>query len=117
VAVLRYCARIAGECAGWPRSPEEVVAGWHIPLTPDEREVLIDLIRTVRTVAGHALTLHLQLGAVRAVLARKGHVTEAEMNAALAELDALTIADQVVNPVAPNVDAVFVDLLTRLEQS
>jgi hypothetical protein len=41
-------------------------------VTADEREVLIDLIRTVRTVSSHLLTLHLQLGAVRAVLAQKG---------------------------------------------
>jgi hypothetical protein len=87
-----------------------------MPLTGEEREVFIDLIRTVRTLAAHLLTLHLQLGAVRAVLARKGAVTEAEADAALIELDALSAAEQAVNPAAPNVDAAFADLLRRLEQ-
>ena len=86
-------------------------------MTADEREVLINLIRTVRTVAAHLLTLHLQLGALRAVLAQKGIVTEAELSATLTELDALTAAEEVVDPAGPNVDNVFADLLRRLEQA
>jgi len=86
-------------------------------LTADERDVVISLIRTVRTVAAHLLTLHLQLGAVRAVLAQKGVVTEGELNATLIELDAVTKTEQVVDPDAPNVDTVFADLLRRLEEA
>jgi hypothetical protein len=82
-----------------------------------DRAVLIDLIRTVRTVSRHLLTLHLQLGAVRAVLAQKGLVTEAELNATVAELDALTTTEQIVDPAAPNVDRLFADLLRRLEEA
>jgi hypothetical protein len=84
-------------------------------VTAEEREVLIDLIRTVRTVSSHLLTLHLQLGAVRAVLAQKGLVTEAELDATVIELDALTKTEQVVDPASPNIDRVFADLLRRLE--
>ena len=73
-------------------------------MTADEREVLISLIRTVRTVAAHLLTLHLQLGAVRAVLAQKGIATDAEVNASLVELDALTAAEQAVDSASLGVD-------------
>ena len=86
-------------------------------LSLDEREIVIELIRTTRTVAAHLLTLHLQLGALRAALARKGTVTQAEFDLIVDELDAATAVDEVVNPVAPNVDAVFLDLLQRLERA
>jgi hypothetical protein len=67
-------------------------------LSAAEREVLADLIRAVQTVAHQILAVHLQLGSVRSVLARKGIATEAEVRTALGELDALTSARQCQRP-------------------
>ena len=88
-----------------------------MPLSLDERESVTELIRTTRTVAAHLLTLHLQLGALRTALARKGTVTLAEFDLILHELNAATTVDEAINPLAPSVDAVFVELLRRLEES
>ena len=44
-------------------------------LDASERAVLTDLIGALRTLANQVLIVHLQLGAVRAFLARKGAVT------------------------------------------
>ena len=55
-----------------------------MPLDTSEREVLIDLIGMVRSLAEQTLTLHLQLGAVRTLLARKGAISETEFSAVLA---------------------------------
>jgi hypothetical protein len=85
-------------------------------LIAEEREVLIDVIRTVRRVTAHVLTLHIQLGAVRTVLARKGTVSESEFNGAFLELDALSAADEAIDAAAPTVDTLFADLLSRLER-
>jgi hypothetical protein len=85
-------------------------------LDAGERQVVIDLIGAVRTLATQVLRLHLQLGAVRALLARKGIVTEAELNAAVAELGAITTFDELTNPEAPGVDEVFDDMMRRLER-
>ena len=79
-----------------------------------EREVLIDLIGMVRSPAEQTLTLHLQLGAVRTLLARKGAISEIEFSAVLRELDALTSVDEIVSR-DRNVDEVFDGLLRRLE--
>jgi hypothetical protein len=51
-----------------------------------EREVVFDLIESVRRLANQVLTLHLQLGAVRTILARKGTLSEAELSATWAGL-------------------------------
>ena len=87
-----------------------------MPMAPSEREVVADLIGTVRTLAKHILILHLQLGAVRAILARKGTVTEAEVSTALSELDAVSVAGELLSD-RPSVEQVFADLLRRLEDT
>jgi hypothetical protein len=79
----------------------------------DEREVLIELIASVRTLAKQTLTLHLQLGAVRAILARKGTITNTELNATLTELGTMTVVDD-LKWGTPSPDEVFDDLLRRL---
>ena len=72
-----------------------------------EKEVLADLIEAVRTIAQQTLSLHLQLGAVRTLLARNGTISNAELRSVLTELNAA--AD-----VAPDPDEVFDRLLSRL---
>jgi hypothetical protein len=83
-------------------------------LDPTAQEVLVDLIGSVRTLAAQVLTLHLQVGAMRALLARKGMLSESEVAAAFAELEASTAADAFLNQAAPDVNEVFDDLLRRL---
>jgi hypothetical protein len=83
-------------------------------LDASDREVLVDLIGSVRTLAAQVLTLHLQLGAMRALLARKGTISESEFAAAFAELEATSAADVLLDEAAPDVNEVFDDLLRRL---
>jgi hypothetical protein len=83
-------------------------------LDTSDREVLIDLIESVRTLAAQLVTLHLQLGAIRALLARKGTINERELAAAFAELEASTAAQALLDEAAPDVNEVFDDLLRRL---
>jgi hypothetical protein len=83
-------------------------------LDASDREVLVDLIGSVRTLAAQVLTLHLQLGAMRALLARKGTISESEFAAAFAELEATSAADALLDEGAPDVNEVFDDLLRRL---
>ena len=83
-------------------------------MTSSDREVLTDLIGSVRTLAKHTLTLHLQLGAVRTLLARKGTITNAELDAVLNELGAMTAIADVTSGGAPDPDEVFDELLRRL---
>ena len=80
----------------------------------EDREVLIDLIESVRTLAKQTLALHLQLGAVRALLARKGTITNAELEAAQTELGAMTVVDELKLGGAPGPDEIFDNLLHRL---
>jgi hypothetical protein len=80
----------------------------------EERQVLLDLIGSVRTLAKQTLALHLQLGAVRTLLARKGTITNAELEAASSELGAMTVVDELRLGGAPGPDEVFDDLLRRL---
>ena len=82
-----------------------------------DREVLVDLIGSVRTLAAQVLTLHLQLGAMRTLLARRGTISESELAAAFAELEATCAADALLNEAAPDVNEVFDDLLRRLERA
>jgi hypothetical protein len=84
-------------------------------LTATEREVVSDLIASVRTLAAHVMTLHLQLGAVRTLLARKGTISETEVQAAFAELNAVTSVEEMVD--ATSTEAVFDELLERLNRA
>jgi hypothetical protein len=88
-----------------------------MPLDASEREILADLIGAVRTLATQVLTLHLQLGAVRTILARKGTISEAELSAALTELDAVTSANELLDRDTPSVEELFADLVRRLERA
>lgn len=84
-------------------------------LDASERTVLTDLIGAVRTLANQLLVVHLQLGAVRAILARKGTVTEVEVDAALRTLDAASVTGELLSG-RPTIDETFADLLRRLQQ-
>jgi hypothetical protein len=57
--------------------------------------------------------LHLQLGAVRTILARKGTLSEAELSATWARLEAISAADEIVSN--DSVDETFDRLLRRVE--
>jgi hypothetical protein len=83
-------------------------------LDASDQEVLIDLIGSVRTLAVQLLSLHLQLGAMRALLARTGAISESELASAFAELEATTAAHALLDEAAPDVNEVFDDLLRRL---
>jgi hypothetical protein len=83
-------------------------------LTADEREIVSDLIGSVRTLAAQLITLHLQLGAVRTLLARKGTISNAEVQAAFAELNVVASAEEVLN--LTSTDALFDELLERLNR-
>jgi hypothetical protein len=92
------------------------VAHWMImALSAGEREIVSDLIASVRTLAAHVMTLHLQLGAVRTLLARKGTITDAEVQAAFAELNVVASAEEMLN--LTSTDAVFDDLIERLNRA
>ncbi len=78
----------------------------------NEREVMADLIGSVRSLASQVLTLHLQLGAVRTILARKGTMSEAELSATLTQLEAFTSVDEFMSN--DKVDEMFDDLLRRI---
>jgi hypothetical protein len=81
-----------------------------------EKEVLADLIEAVRTIAPQTLSLHLQLGAVRTLLARNGTISNAELRSVLTELNAMTALDEIAAAdVAPDPDEVFDRLLSRLQ--
>jgi hypothetical protein len=81
----------------------------------DERELVSDLIGSVRTLAAHVITLHLQLGAVRTLLARKGAISDAEVQAAFAELNVLASTEETLSLTSS--DAVFDELLERLNRA
>jgi hypothetical protein len=85
-------------------------------LSASEREIVSDLIGSVRTLAAHVTTLHLQLGAVRQLLARKGIATEEELQATLGELRAISSTEAALDA-ALDVDAVFDELLERLDRA
>jgi hypothetical protein len=83
-------------------------------LAASDREVLVDLIGSVRTLAAQVLTLHLQLGAMRALFARKGTISESELAGAFAELEANSAADALLDETAPDVNEGFDEMLRRL---
>jgi hypothetical protein len=80
-----------------------------------EREIVTDLISAIRTLAAHVMTLHLQLGAVRTLLARKGTISDAEVQDAFAELNAVASAEEMLT--LTSTDAVFDELLERLNRA
>jgi len=84
-----------------------------VPMDDREREVVVDLIESVRRLANQVLTLHLQLGAVRTILARKGAMSEAELSATLAQLETISTADEIWSN--DSVDETFDRLLRRVE--
>ena len=84
-------------------------------LSATEREIISDLIASVRTLATHVITLHLQLGAVRTLLARKGTISDAEVQAAFAELNIVASAEEVVT--LTSTDAMFDELAERLNRA
>ena len=84
-----------------------------MPMDGHEREVVVDLIESVRRLANQVLTLHLQLGAVRTILARKGAMSEAEFSATLAQLETISTADEILSH--DSVDEAFDRLLRRVE--
>jgi hypothetical protein len=86
-----------------------------MPMDASEREIIEDVISSVRTLAAHVMTLHLQLGAVRTLLARKGTITDAEVQAAFADLNVVASAEEVLN--LTSTDAVFDALLERLNRA
>jgi hypothetical protein len=88
--------------------------GSAMPMDASEREIIADVISSVRTLAAHVMTLHLQLGAVRTLLARKGTISDAEVQAAFAELNVVASAEEVLN--LTSTDAVFDELLERLNR-
>jgi hypothetical protein len=85
-------------------------------LDASEREIVADVIGSVRTLAAQVVTLHLQLGAIRDLLARKGTISQAEFSAAMTALEATSSADEILNLDAPTVHDAFDDLLRRLER-
>jgi hypothetical protein len=80
-----------------------------------EREVMIDLIESVRSLARQVLTLHLQLGAARTILARKGTMSEAELSATLTRLEAVTSVEEYMSN--DSVDEMFDELLQRIQKA
>jgi hypothetical protein len=85
-------------------------------LDAGERELVADVIGSVRTLAAQMLTLHLHLGALRSLLVEKGILTEAEFSAAVAALEASSTADAIMSHDAPTVDEAFENLLRRLDR-
>jgi len=75
---------------------------------------VVDVIDSVRCLANQVLTLHLQIGAVRTILARKGTMTEAELSATLAQLETISTADEILSN--DSVDETFDRLLRRIER-
>ncbi|HEX2440337.1 MAG TPA: hypothetical protein VHT71_18640 [Methylomirabilota bacterium] len=84
-------------------------------LSVPEREVFSDLIAAVRTLAAHVMTVHLQLGAVRTLLASKGTISDAEVQAAFAQLNVVASAEEVVS--LTSTDALFDELVERLNRA
>ena len=86
-----------------------------MPMDATEREVVVDLIESVRSLASQVLTLHLQLGAVRTILARKGTMSETELSATLTQLEAVTAVDEFMSN--DKVDEMFDRLLRRIQHA
>ena len=85
-------------------------------LNASERAALTDLSGAVRTLANQVLIVHLQVGAVRAILARKGTVTRSEVDATLNTLDAASVTGELLSD-RPTIDETFANLLRRLQEA
>jgi type II secretory pathway predicted ATPase ExeA len=85
-------------------------------LDASERELIADVIGSVRTVAAQLVALHLQLGAIRSLLVKKGTISEAEYSAAVMALESTSAADAILSRDAPAVEEAFDELLRRLER-
>jgi hypothetical protein len=86
-------------------------------MSANEREILVDLIGSVQTLATQVLTLHLQLGAMRTLLIRKGTINETELTDITNKLQVSSATDALFDQTAPDVDEVFLDLVRRLESA
>jgi hypothetical protein len=86
-------------------------------MSANEREILVDLIGSVQTLATQVLTLHLQLGAMRTLLIRKGTINETELTDITNKLQASSATGVLLDQTAPDVDEVFLDLVRRLESA
>jgi hypothetical protein len=84
-------------------------------LDPTEREVVASLIGSVRTVAAQLVSLHLQLGAMRSLLAKKQMMTDDEFHAAFAELEAMASTEERLRDFPDVMADVFEELLRRLQ--
>jgi hypothetical protein len=84
-------------------------------LDANERELVADIIGSVRTVAAQLVSFHLQLGAMRSLLVRKGTISEGEFSQAVTALEATSAAEEILSRDAPTVHEAFDDLLRRLE--
>lgn len=84
-------------------------------LEPNEREVVATLISSVRTIAAQLVSLHLQVGAMRCLLARKQMMTDDEFHVAFAELEAMGSVDERMNDFPDVMEGVFDELLRRLQ--
>jgi hypothetical protein len=86
-------------------------------MSANEREILVDLIGSVQTLATQVLTLHLQLGAMRTLLIRKGTINETELTDITNKLQVSSATDALCDQTAQDVDEVFLDLVRRLESA
>jgi hypothetical protein len=86
-----------------------------MPLNSSERELVADIIGSVRTVATQLISVHLQLGAIRSLLIRNGTITEAEYAAAVTALEATSATDELLSRGSATVEAAFEEMLLRLE--
>src|SRR5215813_3412380 len=84
-----------------------------MPMDAREKELIIDLIGSVRRLAAQMLTVHLQLGAVRTILGRQGTLSETEFESTFEQLQAVSEADAVVS--GNSVNELFDELLERLQ--
>ena len=80
-----------------------------------EREILAQLIRAVQTLAQQLPIVHLQLGAVRSILARKGTITADGVQSS-SEAARYNEFDWGTARHSTDYREFFVDLLRRLEQ-
>ena len=84
-------------------------------LNTTERDVVQTLIASVRTIAVQLISLHLQLGAMRSLFAKKHMMTDDEFHAAFAELEASGSLEERLQDFPDVMEDVFEELLRRLQ--
>jgi hypothetical protein len=84
-------------------------------LDTTEREVVGTLIGSVRTIAVQLISLHLQLGAMRSLFAKKQMMSEDEFQDAFAELEAVGSMEDRLRDFPDVMEDVFEELLRRLQ--